>query len=272
MTSYDFREDRPRWGMIIGTQIRVISALIRREMRAHFGESRMGYLWALIEPCLHLAVMMVVFIYVLHRRPALGTSSAVFILTGVVPYFLYSKIANYVSGSIGGNRQLLALPPVKPHDVIVARTILEAATYLFVGFLLFLALFMAGIPEAIPYDLLPIFEAVGFSIVIGLGVGMINIVIISYFHNWMTFFGFLSTPLWFFSGLWYIPDEISEPYRSYILYNPLVHVIMLARSGFYREFRPALLDMPYLIGFAGVVLAIGLAMVRTARRQILAPV
>jgi hypothetical protein len=47
---------------------------------------------------------------------------------------------------------------------------------------------------------------------------------------------------------------------------------MLARSGFYREFKPALLDMPYLIGFAGVVLAIGLAMVRTARRQILAPV
>lgn len=271
MTSYDFREDRPRWGLLIGTQIRVVAALIRREMRAHFGESRMGYLWALIEPCLHLAVMMVVFVYLLHRRPALGTSATVFILTGVVPYFLYSKIAIYVSGSISGNRQLLTLPPVKIHDVIAARTILEAATYLFVGFMMFLAVFMAGIPEAVPYDLLPVFEAFGFAMTLGVGVGMINIVIVSYFHNWMTFFGFISTPLWFLSGLWYIPDEISEPLRSYLLYNPLVHVIMLSRSGFYREFKPALLDMPYLIGFAGVVLAIGLAMVRTARRRVLAP-
>jgi len=272
MTSYDFREDRPRWGLIVGAQIRVVAALIRREMRAHFGESRMGYLWALVEPSLHVAVMMLVFVYVMHRRPALGTSTALFILTGIIPYFLYSKITSYVGGSVGGNRQLLALPPVKLHDVIVARMILEAATYLFVGFLLFLALFMAGIREAVPYDLLPVFEAVGFSIVLGLGVGMINIVIVSYFHNWMTFFSFLSTPLWFFSGLWYIPDEISEPYRGYILYNPLVHIIMLARSGFYRELKPALLDMPYLIAFTGIALAIGLAMVRTARRQILAPV
>lgn len=272
MTSYDFREDRPRWRPLIGIQVRVVAALIRREMRAHFGESRMGYLWALVEPCLHLAVMMAVFVYILHRRPALGTSATVFILTGVVPYFLYNKIANYVSGSIAGNRQLLTLPPVKVHDVIVARTILQAATYLFVGFIMFVALFMAGIPEAVPYDLLPVFEAVGFAIALGVGVGMINIVIVSYFHNWMTFFGFMSTPLWFFSGLWYIPDEISEPFRGYILYNPLAHVIMLSRTGYYREFKAALLDMPYLIGFTGVVLAIGLAMVRTARRKVLAPV
>jgi len=272
MTSYDFREDRPRWGEVIGTQFRVVAALIRREMRAHFGESRMGYLWALVEPGLHLAVMLAVFIYILHRRPALGTNTAVFILSGIIPYFLYSKIASYLAGSVSGNRQLLTLPPVKLHDVIVARTILEATTYIFVGYLMFLALFMSGVAEAVPYDLLRVLEGFGFAIAIGVGVGMINIVIVSYFHNWMTFFGFLSTPLWFFSGLWYIPDEIPEPYRHYILYNPLVHVIMIVRSGFYREFKATLLDMPYLVGFAGVVLAVGLAMIRTARRRILAPI
>ena len=50
MTVYDFREDRPNWGAVIGTQLRVVAALIRREMRAHFGESRMGYLWLLLSP------------------------------------------------------------------------------------------------------------------------------------------------------------------------------------------------------------------------------
>ena len=251
----------------IGTQLRVVAALIRREMRAHFGESRMGYLWALVEPCLHVALMMVVFIYIMHRRPALGTSTALFVLSGVIPYFLYSKIASYVSQSINGNRQLLTLPPVKLHDVIVARTVLEAATYVFVGCILFFALFMSGVAEAVPYDLLPVMQALGIAIVLGTGIGMINIVILSYIHNWMTFFGFLSTPLWFFSGMWYVPEEIPEPFRHYMLYNPIMHIVMLSRSGFYREFKATLLDMPYLIGFAGVVLAVGLAMIRTARRK-----
>ena len=101
---------------------------------------------------------------------------------------------------------------------------------------------------------------------------MINIVIISYFHNWMTFFGFLSTPLWFFSGLWYVPDEIPEPFRHYFCITLSCMSSCSSRSGFYREFKATLLDMPYLVGFAGVVLAVGLAMIRTARRRILAPI
>lgn len=272
MTSSDFGEDKPRWREVIKAQFRVVSALIRREMRANFGESRMGYLWALIEPCLHLAVIMIMFIYVMRRRPALGTSTAVFALSGIIPYFLYSKVAVYLSGSVNGNRALLALPPVKLHDVLVARTILEAATYVFIGFCMFLALFVGGVAGAVPHDLLRVMEALSFSIVLGAGVGMINITIMSYFHNWMTFFGFLTTPLWFFSGLWYLPEEIPEPFRGYLLYNPLMHIVMISRSGFYSEYKAELLNMPYLIGFVGVTFAIGLMLVRTSRRQILAPV
>lgn len=49
-------------------QVRVISALVRRETRAHFGEYRLGYLWAIIEPGAHLGALMILFIYVLRRH------------------------------------------------------------------------------------------------------------------------------------------------------------------------------------------------------------
>jgi len=270
MTTYDLYKERSPWKSVLSTQLRVVAALVRREMRAHFGESRMGYLWALVEPALHLAVLMVLFTYILHRHPRLGTSTPLFILTGVIPYFLYSKMATYISGAIASNRALLTLPPVKPHDVILARTILESSTYMFVGFLMFFALFVRGVPQAAPNDPLAVLQACSLAITIGVGVGMINIVIVSLFQNWMTFFGFLSTPLWFFSGLWYLPDHVPEPFRGYMLYNPLVHVIMLFRMGFYREFNAHLLDTRYVIAFAAIVFALGLAAMRVARRQVLA--
>lgn len=55
-------------------QLRVLAALVRRETRAHFGERRLGYLWAVIEPALHLLVYMVLFTYILRRQNPVGGS------------------------------------------------------------------------------------------------------------------------------------------------------------------------------------------------------
>jgi capsular polysaccharide transport system permease protein len=41
--------------------VRVIHALIIRETRTRFGDSRLGYGWALIEPVLHIALLWVIF-------------------------------------------------------------------------------------------------------------------------------------------------------------------------------------------------------------------
>src|SRR6185369_9680042 len=104
--------------LALRSQVRIVSALVRREMVAHYGESRLGYLWAFLGPTLQLIGVVVLFDLVMHRTAPLGRSTALFVLTGFVPYFLYSKIALYVSSAVAGNRSLLALPPIKPFDVI----------------------------------------------------------------------------------------------------------------------------------------------------------
>ena len=258
-----------RWVYVIRTHVRVVSALIRREMRAHFGESRIGYLWALIEPALHLIMYLVFFTLVLKRSAPVGTSLALFMMTGLIPYFLYSKVMYYVSYSIASNRNLLTLPPVKPIDVIVARATLESVTYLFVGFLMFLALYISGIAEALPYDPLAVMEACSLAISIGLGIGMTNIVIQSYFHNWMSIFGTFSFPLWIFSGIWFLPEQVPQPFREFMLYNPLLHIIMMFRTGFYWNINSFYLDAYYVVGISILVVVVGFALMQVARRKVL---
>jgi capsular polysaccharide transport system permease protein len=271
MTIHDARPAWPFWDAGIQTHVRVISALIRREMRAHGGESRLGYLWALIEPGLHLMAYMVVFTYILKRHTPLGNSTVLFMLTGIVPYFLFSKMAMYVSGAVGGNRALLTLPPVKLPDVVAARVVLESTTYLFVAFIMFLALYLGGVAEAIPCEPLAVAEACTLAICLGLGVGAINMVSMSFFHNWMTIYGLISFPLWFFSGIWFLPEQVPQPYRDYLLYNPLMHILMWFRTGFFREFKAVYLDAPYTVSVIVLMLAIGLALMRVAQRKVLEP-
>ncbi|MGD9880570.1 MAG: ABC transporter permease [Reyranella sp.] len=271
MTVVDMRPSWQSWDAGLQTHLRVVSALVRREMRARGGESRLGYLWALIEPGLHLIAYMLVFSYLLKRHAPIGHNTALFLLTGIVPYFLFSKMAIYVSGAVGGNRSLLTLPPVKLPDVIAARVVLEATTYLFVGSLMFLALYLGGVSEAIPRDPLAVAEACAVAVCFGLAVGVINIVLVSFFHNWMTIYSLFNFPLWFFSGIWFLPEQVPQPYRDYLLYNPIMHILLWFRTGFYRDFKAVYLDPAYVIGVTAVALTIGLALMRVARRKVLEP-
>jgi capsular polysaccharide transport system permease protein len=119
-------------------QFRVIGALVLRETRTRFGTSRLGYMWALAEPIVHVLVLNVLYLAML-RRPPIGTSLALFFITGIVPYFIFQKTSQRLMGAISGNRAILQLALVKNLDVILGRALLELGTMLIVALLLFAA-------------------------------------------------------------------------------------------------------------------------------------
>jgi len=68
------------------SQARVVHALVIRETRTRFGDSRLGYGWALIEPMLHLVLLSTVFSLLMHGSPPIGTHFFVFYYTGLIRY------------------------------------------------------------------------------------------------------------------------------------------------------------------------------------------
>ena len=68
----------------VRTQLRVIHALIIRETRTRFGDSRLGYGWALIEPILHIALLSAVFSLLMHGKPPIGSHFFIFYFTGLI--------------------------------------------------------------------------------------------------------------------------------------------------------------------------------------------
>jgi capsular polysaccharide transport system permease protein len=260
------------WGDAVRLQTRVVAALIRRETRARFGEHSLGYLWAIIEPTLHLLLYVLVFTYLLRRHAALGDSLALFMLTGMVPYFLFYKLATYLGGAVDENRALLNLPPVKPIDILISRAILETATFLFVAFILFTSIYMGGTADAIPYRPLRVAAGIAVTCGFGIGLGIMNTIFRAFFRNWMTIFALMLSPVFLLSGIWFLPSAVPPPFRDYLLYNPVMHYIMWVRSGFYRNYDPSELDYGYAVGWSVVTLMLGLAVLRVGRRKLMEPV
>jgi tetratricopeptide (TPR) repeat protein len=85
----------------LATQRRVIRALVIRETRTRFGESRLGYGWAVLEPLLHIALLSIVFALIMHGRPPIGSEFFTFYFTGLLRY----SGANGTSPKLTPNRR-----------------------------------------------------------------------------------------------------------------------------------------------------------------------
>ena len=81
----------------------MIAALIIRETRTRFGEARLGYSWALLEPVLHIAMLSLVFSVVMRGRPPIGTEFFIFYYTGLIPYHMLVHTSSAMTLAITSN-------------------------------------------------------------------------------------------------------------------------------------------------------------------------
>lgn len=236
--------------------IRVVGALLIREMSTRFGSKPGGYVWAIIDPAGHIVFMSLIFMAIT-RTPALGKSFALFFATGYLAFQFYAAMAGFLNGAIKANRTLLSYPNVAPIDTIVARYILQAGTTSVVSFCV-LGVILLTVDQPVYLNWPAIIEAAFAATVLGLGIGIFNNVATLRFPLYEQVFNIINRPMFLISGVFFLPDALPAPIRDIVLLNPLVHVVMLFRKGFYPEYRADMMNMTYLYSFALTILFMGL--------------
>jgi capsular polysaccharide transport system permease protein len=140
-------------------------------------------------------------------------------------------------------------------------------TEILVGCLVFSAFGVAG------YRLLPahLFTcAAGLSLLalLAMGIGTINMVAQNFFHGWDTIFQAILRLLYFGSGLYYSPISMPDAIRNILVWNPILQGVELFRMGFFADYDPFWINIPYLINWVLVSLVIGLGLEKTLRRRL----
>ncbi|MDQ0318921.1 capsular polysaccharide transport system permease protein [Pararhizobium capsulatum DSM 1112] len=238
------------------THLRVVGALLIREMEARFGSKPGGYVWALLDPAAHIVLMTVLF-QAIARAPALGTSFPLFFATGYLGFQFYQAMVGYINGAVKSNRTLLSYPNVAPFDTISARFLLQFMTTSLVACIV-LGVIIGWIRVSPNLHWPPILQAATVAAVLDLGVGLINNVMFLKYPLYEQIFAIFNRPMFLVSGVFFLPDAIPLPYRDIVLLNPLIHVTMMFRTGFYDGYRAAGLDPGYLYNFAFLTLFLGM--------------
>jgi len=239
-------------------QFSITFALVVREMTTRYGNKFGGYMWAVLDPVLTVIILTTVF-SAIARIPPLGRSFALFFATGYAVFYMYRSTSEQISAAVEANRALLNYPVVRPYDTIIGRFVLQVATLFVVNFLMFGCLYLAVPFEAL--DLRPMFVASSFAIILGAGVGSANIVWFHLSSTYQQIWGIINRPAFMVSGVFFLPEVIPNPYREILMWNPLVHLVGLFRTGFYPTYNPDYVSMPYIVGMSVFSIAFGLFLV-----------
>jgi len=231
------RPHRPRKRTPWEVQRAVLFALVLREMKARVGGQWVGAVWTLFEPLTHVMIMVTILGFV--RNMAHGSLEyPVFLVTGLLPFFLFQHLATRLMDGIESNRGLFSYRQVKPLDTLVSRACVEALMNLLVY------AFTLGILAWLGFSVVPAgpLEMIGVNLVmilLGTGFGVTSAVISHERPRLRSFIRMTMMPLYFASGVIFQVDLLPREYLDWLLLNPLLHLVELSRHAFLQAYVPA---------------------------------
>lgn len=247
-------------------QLRVIHALIMREIITRYGRHNLGFAWLFLEPMIFTLGVSALWYF---ARTTHGSDLQIvpFAVIGYSTVLLWRNAANRVGNAVEANSGLLYHRNVKVIDVFFARIILEVAGAT-ISFII-LSLFFISIGQMnLPKDFLLMAEGwaleIWFAFALGLVVGALfelSEVVDRLWHA----FTYLLFPL---SGAAFFVYWLPSMMQKFVLYVPMVHFSEMIKHGFYGELIPTYENVPYLITWNICLSFIGLYLTRYISKKI----
>jgi len=222
----------------------------------------------LVEPIFHVAFI-TVFFEIARVRVTPGADPGMFIMIGLLGFFMTRNTALRSMEAIKANAALFAYRQVKPVDTVIVRAGLEGFFGLIVALIVLTGAALFGF-DIVPYHPLEVLVAFVGLWATGLGLGLILSVVAELLPDIANVVKLLFLPLYFVSGLMIPVEFVPHPYREWMFYNPILHGVEILRGGFFPLYHVVPeADLSVLFGFALVTIFLGLALhVRYARKII----
>lgn len=247
--------------------LRTIVALMLREMATSYGRSPGGYLWAVLEPVLGIALLTLIF-SAGFRAPAIGISFPLFYATGILPMLLFTEMAGKVALSLLFSKPLLAYPAVTYVDALIARFLVNLMAQIMVFYVVFTGILLLFETRVTP-DFGRVVEGVTLTALLALGVGVMNCFLFTIFPIWQRIWSILMRPLFIISCVFFLFETVPQPYRDLLWYNPLIHLVGILRNGFYGSYEAAYVSELYVIGLSLGLTTAGLVFLRRYHRDLI---
>lgn len=188
----------------------------------------MALIWAVLEPVLAILILTALF-YVIVPAPPLGDSFALFYASGVVPLMALQTVMQKMAIGLRANRTLLAFGRVGVVEVALAQFLSVALVQAVAGWLVIVA-----ICSLTGWSLVGPFAHILTGLaVLCFGAGLFSFWLGALFQSWPRVLAMILRPMVLVSGVFFLINGVGAPFADWLMWNPIVHVIMAFREGVY---------------------------------------
>ncbi len=259
------RKAGPILGIIatVRGQLRIIGALIMREMATRYGRQGLGFAWLAGEPLVFCFGVMILWTL---TKPTYehGVRVAPFVMTGYMSLIMIRHMISLMSSAIPANQGLLYHRQIRPVHLLLSRAILEFAGGTLAFVIVYATLLFLGGVE-LPSDylllysgwLLLTFNAIGIALILtGLALRF------EVFERLIAVISYAMIPL---SGAFFMAAWLPANLREIYLLLPFVHGIEMVRASVFGEFVETYYNAPYAMVLGASMNIVGLLLIYSAR-------
>lgn len=235
---------------------RTVFALMLREMATTYGRSAGGYLWAILDPVLGIALLSILFSLTL-RQPPIGDNFVLFYASGYLPFAMFNSLSQKIARSVNFSRAFMAYPCVSFIDMLTARLLLNALTDVVVFMIVVTSIFVFwDLPIWINAGALA--SALGLGIILATGIGSLNCFIMTSFPVYERIWSIATRPLFLISGIFFTFDSLPKAAQDILWYNPLIHIVGMTRESLYPTYNGEYISPAYVVLIGLITLFFGL--------------
>lgn len=247
-------------------QIRVLKALMIRELTTRFGRENIGFLWVMAEPLLF--AVLVGLLWRATKGPIeFGIDIMAFVVSGYVPLVLFRHSISRAVHSFTANGSLMYHRQIKVLDLLLVRFLVELVGHMMAYLFIVLVLGALGFFPW-PYDLGLFILGWAYYALFTFSVCLV-VAPLSEFNEILEKLVPVTTYLMIpFSGAFYVVSALTPEAASVVLWSPPVHGMEMMRHGLFGSSIGPTYDFVYPLAFSLPCMTIGLLLCRYVRRHL----
>ena len=247
-------------------QLRVIHALMIRELTTRFGRENIGFLWIMVEPLLFAGLVAIMWRFMKGPEEH-GISIVAFVISGYIPLTFFRHCVSRSVSIFVANGSMMYHRQIKILDFVISRFLIELLgsmmAYAFVAVLL------------MPFDVFPIPADIGMFLAGWLLYALFTLSLClmiaplsqmsEVIEKIVPVTTYIVIPI---SGAFTMSSWLVPSFREYLMWSPFVNAMELMRGGLWGDDVTIYYDAwnPIVCSMIGSV--IGLALCRHVRRTL----
>jgi lipopolysaccharide transport system permease protein len=214
-------------------EIELLHSFSLTDFKSRHRGSALGFLWLLLTPCFLLLIYTFVFGIVFERSFDKPNSHSIFdyaigLFIGISIFQIFSNSIATTPHSIIGKPNFIK--KIKfPLHILPISTVISGSVVALINLGLSTLISIISF-NSVGFRILYIVPVMLTSIFFASSIGLLLSAISVYLRDVVQMSSFLNLALMFSSGIFYLPEEIPPSYYTFLKFNPIIHLVDIARK------------------------------------------